>query len=171
MILFLSSTSISIYYLLLVIKLFLHLYYSTDFSMTLMNQAYASRSQIFTTTTLQRPLPPNPSQFPQNDQEDEIYEHLDDNTAAKETENTDYIEMKSSAVVENRYVAMETSHEEDEPPTYLEVIGNNTGKEAVKSDEAESNVKANENEDSKPKVESSALADALSKIDDDHDYT
>lgn len=139
--------------------------------MTLMNQAYASRSQIFTTTTLQRPLPPNPSQFPQNDQEDEIYEHLDDNTAAKETENTDYIEMKSNAVVENRYVAMETSHEEDEPPTYLEVVGNNTGKEAVKSDEAESNVKANENKDSKPKVESSALADALSKIDDDHDYT
>ena len=142
--------------------------------MTLMNQAYASRSQIFTTTTLQRPLPPNPSQFPQNDQEDEIYEHLDDNTAAKETENTDYIEMKSSAVVENRYVAMETSHDGDEPPTYLEVIGNNTGKEVVKPDKAESSVKANEadeNEDSKPKVESSALADALSKIDDDHDYT
>ena len=125
--------------------------------MTLMNAAYASRSQIFS-DTLQRPLPPNPAiELKQINEEDEIYEHLDNDPGVKESVFKDR-DTKNCALFENTYAANDSGKEGQEPPTYLEVIGGSVGgKEAVKPDGT----------DAAGPID---ISNVLSKIDDDHDY-
>lgn len=133
------------------------LFFYNSFSMTLANAAYASRSQIFS-NTLQRPLPPNPTMELQKiDQEDEIYEHLDNDPGVKESAFKDK-DFKNCELFENTYAGNDSGREGQEPPTYMEVIGGIAGgKEAVKPDGT----------DAAGPID---ISNALSKIDDDHDY-
>ncbi|XP_019853876.1 PREDICTED: hemicentin-1-like [Amphimedon queenslandica] len=128
-----------------------------NFSMTLANAAYASRSQIFS-NTLQRPLPPNPvMELQKIDQEDEIYEHLDNDPGVKESAFKDK-DVKNCELFENTYAGNDSGKEGQEPPTYMEVIGGIAGgKETVKPDGT----------DAAGPID---ISNALSKIDDDHDY-